>query len=130
VAQVAQLIENSSHTPQKAFGYLLNQLARHPRLAIATHFQAEDDTMRAAMRDVRSWYPKGRVTIATDFYVVSVTREAITQRRAVVSDFAWQTATLIPDTDPPMYRYPNGQGNPYAQLEPQAPVIPDSAYER
>jgi ribonuclease Z len=47
--QVAQMIENNSHTPQKAFGYILNQLKRHPRLAIATHVQAEDDTMAAAM---------------------------------------------------------------------------------
>ncbi len=123
------MIQNNSHTPQKGFGYLLGQLERHPRLAIATHFQAEDDTMKAAMRDVRSWYPEGRVSIATDFYVVQVTKDRIRQRRAVVSDFAWQTASLIPDTDPPKYRYPNGQGNPYAQLDPNAPVIPDSVYD-
>ena len=127
--QAAQMIENNSHTPQKAFGYILDQLTRHPRLAIATHFQAEDDTMRAAMRDVRSWYPRGRVSIATDFYVVQVTAKEIRQRRAVVSDFAWQTTALIAGTNPPKYRYPNGQGNPYAQLDPTAPVIPSSAYE-
>jgi ribonuclease Z len=126
--QVAQMIENNSHTPQKAFGYILNQLKRHPRLAIATHFQAEDDTMAAAMKDVRSWYPKGHVSIATDFYVVRVTKQRILQRRAVVSDFAWQSAALIADPDTPKYHYPNGQGNPYAQLDPNAPVIPESAY--
>jgi hypothetical protein len=62
--QVAQMIENNSHNPQKAFGCNLNQVKRHPRLAIATHFQAEDDTMAAAMKDVRSRYPKGHVSIA------------------------------------------------------------------
>jgi ribonuclease Z len=126
--QVATMIENNAHTPQKAFGYLLNQLRRHPRLAIATHFQAEDDTMAAAMRDVRSWYPKGHVSIATDFYVVRVTKDSIRQRRAVVSDFAWQTSSLIPDTSTPKYHDANGQGDPYAQLDPNAPVIPESAY--
>ncbi len=127
--QAAQMIENNSHTPQKGFGYILSRLAHHPRLAIATHFQAEDDTMRAAMRDVRSWYPKGRVSIATDFFVVRVTKDEIRQRRAVVSDYAWQSVSLIPGTDPPKYHYPDGQGNPYAQLDPNAPVIPNSVYE-
>jgi hypothetical protein len=49
-------------------------------------------------------------------------------RRAVVSDFAWHSAALIPDPDTPKYHYPNGQGNPYAQLDPNAPVITESAY--
>jgi ribonuclease Z len=122
------MIQNNSHTPQKAFGYILGQLHARPRLAIATHFQAEDDTMKPAMRDIRSHYPKGAVSIATDFYVVRVTKDAIRERRAVVSDFAWETASLAANLNPPKYRNADGTGNPYAQLDPNAPVIPASAY--
>lgn len=125
----AQTIENNSHTPQKAFGYMLAQLKRRPRLAIATHFQAEDDTMALAMKDVRTWYPKGPVSIATDFYVVTVSKRGIRQQRAVVSDFAWQTVSLITNTSVPKYHTASGAPDPYAQLDPQAPVIPASAYE-
>lgn len=125
----AQTIENNSHTPQKAFGYMLAQLKRRPRLAIATHFQAEDDTMALAMKDVRAWYPKGPVSIATDFYVVTVSKRGIRQQRAVVSDYAWQTVNLIPNTGVPKYHTASGAPDPYAQLDPQAPVIPASEYE-
>jgi hypothetical protein len=58
---------------------------------------------------------------------VSRSRESF-QRRAVVSDFAWQSASPISDPDTPKYHYPNGQGNPYAQLDPNAPVIPENPY--
>ena len=64
----AQAVQENSHTPQKALGYILRQLQdsqRAPRLAVPTHFQASDDTITAAMADIRSWYA-GPVTFATD----------------------------------------------------------------
>jgi ribonuclease Z len=67
-------VEDSSHTPQKAFGYFLSQT--NPRLGVATHFQVNDDTMENAMKDICVWY-QGPVTIARDLLVSNVSKDAI-----------------------------------------------------
>jgi ribonuclease Z len=114
----ALAVQNSSHTPQGAFGYLLSQLAPPPRLAVATHFQATDDTIDSAMDSIRNHYPMGDVTIAADFMVLNVTASGITQRRAVVSDWAWYPkATLYPDTNVPKYHNADGSSDPTAQVD-------------
>jgi ribonuclease Z len=87
----AQAVQENSHTPQKALGYILRQLAdshRAPRLAVATHFQATDDTISLALKDIRSWYA-GPVTFAMDLMVVRVTQASVVPYRAVVSDYSW-----------------------------------------
>jgi ribonuclease Z len=131
-------VQDSSHTEQKMYGYILSLLAVPPRLAVGTHFPATDDTIRAALKDIRSYYPKskGDVAVATDFVVLTVSKKSISQRRAVVSDFVW-----APPSDPSLFgasydtpKYwtystdQNGNqtmvGNPYAQLDPNAKVIP------
>jgi len=127
---------NSSHTVQKMYGYILSLLGVRPRLAVGTHFPATDDTIKAALKDIRSYYPKGEVAVATDFVVITVSKENIKQRRAVVSDYVWAppsapgTATASYDT-PKYWTYDideNGKqikvGNPYAQLDPNAKLIP------
>lgn len=98
-------VQNSSHTPQGAFGYLLSQMAPPPRLAVATHFQACDDTIASAMRSVRNHYPVGEVTFAMDLMVVNVSKTAIRQRRAEVSAFAFYPTNLTDkfDMNPPKY---------------------------
>ncbi len=121
-----KIIDNS-HTVPKALGYILSQLKRRPRLAVATHFPAEDDTVGAALRDVRSWYPHGPVIVATDFVVLTVSKRGIKQRRAIVSDYSWgagATGQIHTDPNPPKY------SSPTAQLDPKAPVIPPSRYDR
>ncbi|MGA3316635.1 MAG: MBL fold metallo-hydrolase [Candidatus Korobacteraceae bacterium] len=85
---LAQEIQDSSHTPEKAFGYILSQLKVPPRLAVATHFQATDDTINPALKDIRLWYPKGEVTFACDLMVLNVTKAGIRQRRGDVSSYA------------------------------------------
>jgi ribonuclease Z len=126
----AQQIENNSHTPAKAFGYILNRLAVPPRLAVATHFQATDDTIFPALRDIRRWYPHGDVTVASDLLVINVSKDKIRQRRAVVSEYAWlPPPELHPDVEEPKYSTPEGVGDPYAQLDPDAPVIPEELYD-
>jgi len=70
----AQLIQNCSHTPAKALGYILHQLSLSnaaPRLAVATHCQFEDDTTNAVMTDIRSWYA-GQVALVKDFQVITI----------------------------------------------------------
>lgn len=96
-------IQNSSHTPQGAFGYILSQLSPAPRLAVATHFQATDDTMASAMNSVRAHYQTGAVTFAADFMVLNITPTSIRQRRAVVSNWAWYPVAKLMTLNPPKY---------------------------
>ena len=98
--QYATLVQNSSHTPQGAFGYLLSQMNPPPRLAVATHFQAADDTIASAIRSVRNHYPVGEVTFAADLMVLTVSPTRICQERAVVSDFAFYPISPIDPNTP------------------------------
>lgn len=116
----AEAVQENSHTPQKAFGYMLKQMekaGKAPRLAVGTHFQASDDTIILALEDIRSRY-RGPVTIATDLMVLNVTRHAIEQRRAIVSDYGWSAQW----TDP---RQVNGTFDPkYADTRTCNPYHP------
>jgi ribonuclease Z len=135
-----QEVQDSSHTPQKAYGYLLSQLKTPPRLAVATHFQATDDTVASALSDIRVWYPKGEVQIASDFLVLNVSKTKIERRQAIVSEYAWPQYTPAPSaygsTGTPKYwmwvdsnDHSKGvTGDPKAQLDPNAPVIDPSLY--
>ncbi len=130
VVEDLQNVQDSSHTPQKAFGYILSQLEIPPRLAVCTHFPATDDTVNAALSDIRLWYPAGEVTVATDFMVINVSKGGIQQRRAVVSNYAWPNVPLPPSgTEYAVPKYNDGaSSDPLAQLDPDADVIPAEAY--
>lgn len=134
-----QAIQDSSHTPQKAFGYILNQLRVKPniapRLAVGTHFQAEDDTIKSALHDIRLWYPRGNVVIASDLMVINVSKNNINVRRAVVSDYAWPQhtdTTLTSPNSPKYWKVDETTGkptsDPTAQIDPDAPVIDPDLY--
>jgi len=96
-------VQNSSHTPQGAFGYLLTQISPPPRLTVATHFQAADDTIDSALKSVRAHYPVGEITFAADFMVLNVSASAIRIRRAVVSPFAFYPVGKMYQPKPPRY---------------------------
>ena len=99
----SRAVQQNSHTPELALGYILRQAQlanRAPRLAVATHFQASDDTIRPAFDAVRTWYG-GPFSIVTDLVVINVSKSQIRQRRAVVSDYS----PSPPLADP---RVPNG----------------------
>jgi ribonuclease Z len=118
-------VEDSSHTPQKAFGYILSQT--NPRLGVATHFQVNDDTVEQAMQDIRTWY-QGPVTIARDLLVINVSKDSIRQRYARVSDYSWYpTPKLYPPEQLAVPKYPS----PTSQLNDELlkQVIPMSVYE-
>jgi ribonuclease Z len=55
----AEDIEESAHTPQGAFGYLLSQIEPRPQLTAAVHFPVADDTVECALNSVRKHFPKG-----------------------------------------------------------------------
>lgn len=122
--QVATAVQNSSHTPQLALGFILEQT--RPRLGVATHFQVNDDTIAPAVTDVRSWYD-GEFAIAADLLVVTVSKDDLQLGQATVSDFAWYPPPVMYPSDelaPPKYPTPTAQLN--ATL--LANVIPDDAF--
>jgi ribonuclease Z len=122
----AKAIQDNSHTPQMALGYILSQLEKPPRLAVATHFQASDDTIGPALDDIRFWY-QGPVAIATDLMVINVSKKSIRQRRAVVSEYVWNTPVQVDSNNLNAAKY-NG---PYAQFDQSLldTVIPPCDYD-
>lgn len=121
---IATAVQDNSHTTQKALGYIFSQTK--PRLGVATHFQANEDTVGPAMDDIRKWFD-GDVVIATDLMVINVSKDEILVRHAVVSELAWYPTPFVNSPDqltPPKY------DGPYAQLNDTllGNVIPTSVY--
>ncbi|RLL83143.1 guanitoxin biosynthesis MBL fold metallo-hydrolase GntH [Mesotoga sp. BH458_6_3_2_1] len=117
-------VQRNSHTSQKAFGYILRQT--NPRLGIATHFQANEDTVGPAIEDIRLLY-EGAVAIATDLLVINVSKSEILVRKALVSEYAWYPQPYIYPLDqmaPPKY------DGPYAQFNDTllGIIIPEETY--
>jgi ribonuclease Z len=132
IVQQIQMVQNSSHTPQGAFGYLLSRIDPRPRLTVATHFPVSDDTVECAIKSVtqhcsvvqgRDPKPKenaARITWSFDLMVITVSEDQIVEQRGVVSDFEYNSMPQpVPGTRdiPAKYSYPNGLGNPYAQID-------------
>ncbi len=55
--QQAATVEENSHTPQGAFGYLLSQILPRPRLTVVAHFPVADDTVKCALNSVQAHFP-------------------------------------------------------------------------
>jgi len=53
--QRLQMVQNSSHTPPGAFGYLLSQIEPKPELTVATHFPTSDDTVYCALNSLAQY---------------------------------------------------------------------------
>jgi ribonuclease Z len=133
----ATTVENSSHTPQGAFGYLLSQITPHPRLTVLTHFPVEDDTVQCAMNSVLAHFPQagypvfGRDIIwSTDLMVLRVKKDQITQLMGRVSNYTWNAP---PDMSAPLgipkYHTADGQSDPYAQIDTSTVIQPgDNTY--
>ena len=104
-------VQNSSHTPQGAYGYLLSEREIPPRLAVATHFTVSDDTVGLAKSSVLRHVPyitcnpphgeildggidpepgHGTITWSTDLMVLRVFPNRILIQRGVVSDYTYQ----------------------------------------
>ena len=131
-ATVAQLVavQNSSHTPQGAFGYLLSQIEPKPKLTVATHFPVADDTVASAFQSVTNHCPDiqmGKDIIwSFDLMVLRVFPDRIEQRRAIVSDYSFNPPVQLPKTGfyPPKYDDGRGKGDPYAQIDRSTEIPP------
>jgi len=122
---MAQEVQDNAHTPELALGYILDQT--QPRLGIATHFQANDDTVGPAIDAVRSWYD-GRFAIVIDGIVVTVSKADITIALTDLDQFAWYPKPKM--YDPALLAPPKYDG-PYAQLSDELldHCIPKEVYE-
>ncbi len=125
-------VEDSSHTPQGAFGYLLSQINPRPRLTVIAHFPAADDTVACAMNSVQAHFPNGGYPVlgrdiiwSTDLMVLRVKQSGITQLMGKVSDY-----TFSPPADPsapqgtPKYHTADGQSDPTAQIDTSTVIQP------
>ena len=121
-------VQNSSHTPQGAFGYILSQIDPRPKLTVATHFPVADDTVASAFNSVKNHCPDivmGEDIIwSFDLMVLRVFPDRIEQRRAVVSDFSFNPPVQIPNgMAPPKYNDGHGNGDPYAQIDVSTQIL-------
>ena len=117
-------IQNSSHSPQGAFGYLLSQITPRPRLAVATHFPVADDTVACALQSVQAHCPEvelGKNMVwSFDLMVIKVTADKIIQLRGEVSDYGFSPKANLPPLkllNTPKYHDGQGKGDPYAQID-------------
>jgi len=91
---------NSSHSPFGAFGYIMSQINPKPRLTVATHFQAADDTVACAKKSILPHWPDMQwgenFIVAFDLMVLKVTQSAITQFKAEVPAFGFSPLITNP----------------------------------
>jgi len=128
-----KLIEESSHTPQGAFGYLLSQVQPRPRVTVACHFPVSDDTVQCALKSVQAHCPEiekvgDKLTWAFDRMVIRVfagdPKPPIIEQ--VMADpilqFTFSPPAVIYDDRSPKYRNADGSMNPYAQIDRAAEI--------
>ena len=123
-------VQNSSHTPQGAFGYILSQLIANgvqPKLTVATHFPVADDTVGSAFDSVKAHCPDVEmgqdIVWSFDLMVLRVFPDRIEQRRADVSDYAFTPPVQMPvGLVPPKYNDGNGNGDPFYQIDTNAAI--------
>lgn len=130
--QMTSNVEESSHTPQGAFGYVLSQINPPPRLAVIAHFPAADDTIKCAMNSVKAHFPHGDypqfgkdIIWSTDMMVLKVTKgkggkpPTIEQMMGKTSDYTFsppQNITL--KLKHPKYPSPTAQLDPTNIIPP------------
>jgi ribonuclease Z len=119
-------VQNSSHTPQGAFGYMLSQIVPRPRLAVATHFATADDTVACALKSVQAHCQDikkegDKLVWSFDLMVLRVFPDRIEQRRAVVNDFSFNPpippADMHGDMYAPKYHTDTGAWNAEKQID-------------
>ena len=119
-------VQNSSHTPQGAFGYILSQIEPKPRLTVATHFPVDDETVASALQSVQAHtnVVMGEdIVWSFDLMVLRVFPDRIEQCRADVSRYCFNPPVQIPaGMMPPKYNDGAGKGDPYYQIDTNAAI--------
>ncbi len=126
--EATKTVQNSSHTPQGAFGYMLSEInaVKPPRLAVATHFPTADDTVACALKSVQAHCHEikkvgDQLVWSFDLMVLRVFPDRIEQRRAVVNDYSFSPPvpadSLPPDMLAPKYHDEHGVSDPLYQID-------------
>ena len=119
-------VQNSSHTPQGAFGYILGQIEPKPRLTVATHFPVDDETVASALQSVQAHtnVVMGEdIAWSFDLMVLRVFPDRIEQCRADVSRYCFNPPVQMPaGMMPPKYNDGVGKGDPYYQIDTNAAI--------
>lgn len=139
VNRMAQ-VQNSSHTPQGAFGYLLSQIDPRPRLTVATHFPVSDDTISCALQSVHQHCPDIGTDInelayyplawSFDLMIIRVfagdPKPEIQRCKADVLNFGSGPLPQMPagPLNVPKYHDAAGNGDPYAQIDMSTSIGP------
>ena len=87
------------HTPPEAFGKVMSRI--EPRMAIAYHFFNDPDTAPPILEGIRSTYD-GPLSLAEDYMVWNVTKDAIRVRMAAINEDVWPPPA--PQAPPPVDR--------------------------
>jgi ribonuclease Z len=102
---VALWLSTQGHTSPQAFGKIMSTI--EPRHAIAYHFFNEEATRYAIFEGVRETY-EGPVSMATDNMVWNISKDAITERMAVITHEAWAVEGIRPP--------PKREGGPASEM--------------
>jgi ribonuclease Z len=102
--QSALVVGTQIHTAPEAFGKVMSRIK--PRMAVAYHFFNDFDTAPAIRDGIRSTYD-GPLSLAEDYMVWNITRDAIRVRLAIVDEDVWPPeATEKPQLPDPKDRIP------------------------
>jgi ribonuclease Z len=122
-------VQNSSHTPQGAFGYMLSQMDPRPRLPVVTHFPVADDTVACALKSIQAHCPDikklgDQLVWSFDLMVLRVFPDRIEQRRAEVNDFSFNPPMPLSDKKmyAPKYHTEDGKPDSFAQIDREAEI--------
>ena len=119
-------VQNSSHTPQGAFGYILSQIEPRPKLTVATHFPVDDETVASALQSVQAHtnVAMGQdIVWSFDLMVLRVFPDRIEQGRADVSRYCFNPPVQLPaGMMPPKYNDGAGKGDPYYQIDTNSAI--------
>lgn len=105
------------HTAPEAFGKVMSQVK--PRMAVAYHFFKDFDTAAAVHDRIRKTYD-GPLSLAEDFMVWNITKDAIKTRMAVTEEHTWSPPLASPAQAPrpdDKQRYAKLKGIPVESLE-------------
>lgn len=113
---MAKTVEESSHSPQGAYGCLLSGIKVRPKLSVIAHFPAANDTVDCALKSVRKHFPgenypvEGKdIVWACDFMVLRVKKNGnITQWRTRTNRFGFSAPmNFFAKTGQPKYHKGN-----------------------
>ena len=102
--QSALVVATQIHTAPEAFGKVMS--LTEPRMAVAYHFYKDFDSTAEVNDRIRTAYD-GPLSLAEDFMVWNVTKDAVRVRMAVVSEDVWPPpASEAPVPPDPSRRIP------------------------